>query len=108
MIIVNGSAVINVIVCSDFSPAKLSNIKESDPIRAPKKRFCHMGVLLLLFEATLFITNIPESADVTKNIQMANTANVLVIVLSGKYSKNLNSKISGWSTMALRAPLATF
>lgn len=65
MIIVNGSVVINVIVCNDSSPPKLSNIRDSAPISAPQKILCHKGVFLLLLKKSGDISYFEEDANLT-------------------------------------------
>src|SRR5699024_9421859 len=56
----------------------------------------------------LFITNIPESAEVTKNMMIIDIVKKLVIELRGKYAKNSNINASGLLAIVLNAPSATF
>src|SRR5574344_1263188 len=75
-------------------------------VRTPQNTFCHLGEWGLLDVEILFITRMPESADVTKKMAIIAMAIALIYFAIGKYSKKVNSKISGLSTNFLKAPLA--
>jgi hypothetical protein len=56
----------------------------------------------------LFITRIPESAEVTKKIAIIVIAITQIALAIGKLSKNANSRISGSFTSLLSVPPNTF
>ncbi len=68
MIIENGNAVISVIVCNACSPPVFNNMSAKMANKAPQKTICHFGDFGAFLVAILFITNMPESAEVTKKI----------------------------------------
>src|SRR5690606_31896127 len=101
-----GKAVIKVMVCSDCNPPAFSNTKASNPNIPPQKTSCHLGEFVALLDEMLFITKMPESAEVTKKIKIIKIAKILTTFVNGKYSKNLNNKRSALSTTADNVPFA--
>ena len=76
-------------------------------ISRPQKAFCHLGECGLLPVDILFITRMPESAEVTKKMAIITKASVQSPLAKGKLSKNENSRMSGWRTSAESAPCTT-
>src|SRR5690606_9699786 len=103
-----GSAVISVMLCKASSPPTLSSSKDNPPSSTPQPMVCHLGEMRAFLVAMLFITNIPESADVTKNMIIITIVRILANVLSGRYSKKRNIRASGSPAKLLSAPLAIF
>src|SRR5690606_37389864 len=107
IIIENGKAVINVILCKAASPPALSNNNASAESKIPHPTVCHLGEFLAFLVAILFITNVPESAEVTKKMMIMAIVKKLSIFVNGKYSRNRNIRASGLLANWLNAPLAT-
>lgn len=97
----------SVIVCSASSPPALSNISDNVAKSIPQNTIWILGDLLEFFEEILSITNIPESADVTKNMMIIEITIKLKILERGRYSKNLNIRASGSDTREVSVPCAT-
>ena len=76
-------------------------------ISSPQKAFCHLGDCGLLPVEMLFITKMPESAEVTKKMAIITKASAQRPLAKGKLSKNENSRMSGWRTRAESAPCTT-
>ena len=74
----------------------------------PQKAFCHLGELGALPDEMLFITRMPESADVTKNTAIMTMPSTHSAPAMGNWPKKLKSSMSGWSARAERAPPATW
>src|SRR3712207_4604065 len=74
----------------------------------PQKAFCHLGEWGWLPDAMLFMTRMPESADVTKKTAIIMSANTQSGVARGNCSKKLKSSTSGLSASADSAPWARF
>ena len=106
MIMEKGNAVISVILCKAFNPPALSNNNASTASNTPQNTVCHFGETFAFFVAMLFITNIPESAEVTKKIRIINITKKLTMEENGIYSRNLNIKASGSPASWLSAPPA--
>src|SRR5690606_15019455 len=103
-----GSAVIRVILWSASKPPAFNNNNANITSDIPQNTTCHFGDFLAFFVAILFITKIPESADVTKKIMMIAITTKLTIEESGRYSKNLNINAAGLDANSLSLPIATF
>src|SRR5690606_14514852 len=95
IIAAKGRAVINVIVWRAFRPPALRSNNANTASRTPHHTTCHLGDFAAFLVAILFITNIPESADVTKKMTMIAITNPLVIEDKGMYSRNRNISASG-------------
>src|ERR1700750_1138950 len=83
-----GNAVIKVMLWSAFNPPAFNCKRESTASKIPQNTICHFGDLVEFLVAMLFMTNIPESAEVTKKIIMMAITKNPVRVDKGIYSKN--------------------
>src|SRR5699024_884960 len=106
MIMLNGKAVISVIVCNAWSPPTLRSNKARSASNPPKVIFCHLGEFFASRLAILSITSIPESAEVTKKIIITRMTMVLIISVKGRYFKNSKVNASGLEASIPRAPSA--
>ena len=108
MINEKGSAVIRVMLCSASNPPAFNKNSAKTANSPPHPAICHLGEIFAFLVAMLFITNIPESAEVTKKIMMIPITIKLINLVNGRYSKNLNIRESGSVASALNAPSATW
>src|SRR5690606_16513984 len=74
----------------------------------PQPIVCHFGAIRAFFVAILFMTNIPESAEVTKKTMMIAMVKKLTIVVRGRYCKKRNINPSGSGASLVSATSATF
>src|SRR5690606_11397550 len=95
-----------VILCKAFRPPALSNISANVANNNPHPTVCHFGEIRAFLVAMLFITSIPESAEVTKKIMIMAITKKLTISVRGRYTKNQNIRASGLVVNWLNAPLA--
>src|SRR5690606_37227402 len=103
----NGKAVIKVILCKAFNPPAFKSISAKTASKSPQPTVCHFGETEAFLVAILFMTNIPESAEVTKKIMIMALTKKLTISVRGRYSKKRNISASGLVANWLNAPLAT-
>src|SRR5690606_25971606 len=74
--------------------------------KTPQTIVCHFGETRAFLDAILFITNIPESAEVIKKIRIIAIVKKLIVSVKGKYSKKRNISASGSVASRLSVPLA--
>src|SRR5690606_994746 len=104
----NGNAVLNVILCRAVKPPAFDSNGAHTASRIPQPTVCHFRGIPASFVAILVMTNIPESAEVTKKTMMIAMVKKLTILVRGRYSKKRNIKASGSVANLLNAPSATF
>ena len=94
IIMVNGKALITLMVCSAFRPPASSKTLASTPCITAQNTFCKGGVLMAPPEANESTTNAAESEEVTKKVTIKHTASNEVMVVSGNCSNSLNKAIA--------------
>ena len=90
-IIEKGKALAIVAVCNAPKPPLSNRVMATMPVDEAQNTRCHNGVCVLPPEASMSITNEPESAEVTKNNITINTATIDSKLENGKCSKKANS-----------------
>src|SRR5690606_8147833 len=94
-------------LCKAFRNPAYKRKSDNTASRHPHNTVCHFGETFAFFVAMLFITNIPESAEVTKNIIIMAITKKLTMAGKGRYSKKRNISASGLSESLLSAPFAS-